>query len=413
MRDRTIVVMGGLDKSPIDSTIENYLLSLCTASAPRVCFVPTASGDSSQAQQTFRERFERLPCVTSVLRLFERDVADIETHLLEQQLILVGDGSPVNLCAIWAAHRVDRAMLTAWQRGVVLAGFGAGALCWFESGITNSFGPKLSLFKHGLGFIKGSFCAHYNRDSAQRSAFRSHVESGELPPGFAVDDGVLLRFKGTELEEVVSVLPGNAYRLQLTPAGLEANKLPPRELEPSTATRALTPAEQPASRPASSAATPSRAKAGRATVVYTDGACSGNPGPGGWAWAVASGNFASGADPHTTNQRMEVTAAYQAVLAHPGPVEVVSDSTYVVNCFKQRWWEGWIKRGWINSQRRPVANRDLWEPFIELVRARNDVTFRWVKGHSEDRMNHFVDQLAVEASVAQRGRKGRSPPGLD
>lgn len=144
-------------------------------------------------------------------------------------------------------------------------------------------------------------------------------------------------------------------------------------------------------------------------IAYTDGACSGNPGPGGWAWAVQGGLFATGAEQHSTNQRMEVTAAYQAVLAHAGPIEVVSDSTYVVNCFKQRWWEGWLKRGWTNSQRKPVANRDLWEPFIELVRARGNVSFRWVKGHSEDRMNQFVDQLAVEASQTQLPRSGRCP----
>lgn len=144
-------------------------------------------------------------------------------------------------------------------------------------------------------------------------------------------------------------------------------------------------------------------------IAYTDGACSGNPGPGGWAWAVQGGLFATGAERHTTNQRMEMTAAYQAVLAHSGPIEVVSDSTYVVNCFKQRWWEGWLKRGWTNSQRKPVANRDLWEPFIDLVRTRGNVNFRWVKGHSEDRMNQFVDQLAVEASQTQVARTGRCP----
>ena len=130
-------------------------------------------------------------------------------------------------------------------------------------------------------------------------------------------------------------------------------------------------------------------------IAYTDGACSGNPGPGGWAWAVSGGEFATGSEEHSTNQRMEVTAAYQAVLAHSGPIEVVSDSTYVVN--------------WTNSQRKPVANRDLWEPFIELVRSRGNVTFRWVKGHSEDRMNQFVDQLAVEASLTQVPRSGRCP----
>ena len=401
MPDRTIVVTGELDKSSMYSTVDDYLLSLCRVDKPRVCFVPTASGDSLQAQSAFRERFEKLRCEPSILRLFQRDVRDIAAHLLEQHLILVGDGSAANLCAVWAAHGVHRAMRKAWEHGVVLAGFGAGALCWFESGITDSFGPEPALFKHGLGFVKGSFCAYPDSDGPQRTAFRAHIESGELPAGFAVDAGVLLRFRGTELEEVVSAAPGYAYRLERTAAGLEAKKLPARLLPTSTAP--LSRARAPATR---------IVKPARPTVVYTDGACSGNPGPGGWAWAVAGGNFASGADRHTTNQRMEVTAAYQAVLAHSGPLEVVSDSTYVVNCFKQRWWEGWLKRGWINSQRRPVANRDLWEPFIELVRARSDVTFRWVKGHSEDKMNQFVDQLAVEASISQRGRTGKSPAHL-
>lgn len=145
------------------------------------------------------------------------------------------------------------------------------------------------------------------------------------------------------------------------------------------------------------------------TTVYTDGACSGNPGPGGWAWVVPEGPFASGADPATTNQRMELTAALSAVRANPGALEVLSDSTYVVNCFRDRWWEAWIRRGWVNSKRQAVANRDLWEPLVNEVLAR-DVELRWVKGHSDDRWNDLADRLAVEATVTQRGRSGDTPP---
>ncbi len=147
------------------------------------------------------------------------------------------------------------------------------------------------------------------------------------------------------------------------------------------------------------------------TVVYTDGACLGNPGPGGWAWAVPGGAFASGASPATTNQRMEITAALEAVRALEGPLVVRSDSTYVVNCFRDRWWEGWIARGWLNKAKKPVANRDLWEPLIEAVRAEPDrVRFEWVKGHSDDPMNDLVDRLAVEAATIQSGRAGDAPP---
>ena len=142
-------------------------------------------------------------------------------------------------------------------------------------------------------------------------------------------------------------------------------------------------------------------------VIYTDGACSGNPGPGGWAWAVAPDGepHDSGGELRTTNQRMEIQAVLEALRAHdrladehgaPMPIEIVSDSTYVVNCFRDRWHVKWARNGWVNSQRKPVANVDLWKPLIELADPAR-VTFTWVKGHSGDRMNDLVDQLAVAA----------------
>ena len=142
-------------------------------------------------------------------------------------------------------------------------------------------------------------------------------------------------------------------------------------------------------------------------VIFTDGACQGNPGPGGWAWATSPAGtpFGSGGEAQTTNQRMEIYAVLDALRTHstladehgaPFPIEIVSDSTYVVNCFRDKWYVKWRSNGWKNSKREPVANVDLWKPLIELVRS-NDVTFRWVKGHSGDRMNDLVDQLAVAA----------------
>jgi len=145
------------------------------------------------------------------------------------------------------------------------------------------------------------------------------------------------------------------------------------------------------------------------TIVYTDGACLGNPGKGGWAWLVPDGPYASGAEQHTTNQRMELTAVLEALKTVEGPVEVISDSAYVVNCFRDRWWEGWISRGWKTSGGKPVANRDLWEPLIAEVRSR-EVSFRWVKGHSGDRWNDLADRLAVQAAETQQGRRGDAPP---
>ncbi len=136
------------------------------------------------------------------------------------------------------------------------------------------------------------------------------------------------------------------------------------------------------------------------TTVFTDGACLGNPGPGGWAWAIEDGPSASGAEPRTTNQRMELTAALEAVRALTGPLEVISDSAYVVNCFHQSWWRGWKAKGWVNAKGEPVANQDLWKPLIEEVVSRANVTFRWVKGHSGDPMNDLVDRMANQAASA-------------
>lgn len=165
-------------------------------------------------------------------------------------------------------------------------------------------------------------------------------------------------------------------------------------------------------RPAAPASQPKRAtKPERATKpdmpavdgaleVWTDGACSGNPGPGGWAWATQDGRRGSGGEAPTTNQRMEIRAALEAVRALTGPLVVVSDSTYVVNCFRDGWWKGWIARGWVTSAKKPVVSRDLWEPLITLVTERGDVSFRWVKGHSGDPMNDLVDALAVEQARA-------------
>ena len=147
------------------------------------------------------------------------------------------------------------------------------------------------------------------------------------------------------------------------------------------------------------------------TVVYTDGACRGNPGPGGWGWVVPDGPWANGFDPDTTNQRMELMAVLDALRTIEGPVEVVSDSTYVVNCFRDGWWKGWLKRGWKNSKKEPVANRDIWEPLIDLYRSREEeITFTWVKGHAGDEYNDIADRLAVEASHTGRGRHGVGTP---
>lgn len=146
-----------------------------------------------------------------------------------------------------------------------------------------------------------------------------------------------------------------------------------------------------------------------ATVVFTDGACSGNPGPGGWGWSIVGGISANGAERKSTNQRMELWAVLDALTTivplEAETIEVVSDSTYVVNCFNNRWWPGWEAKGWKNSQKQPVANQDLWKPLVALYKLnRERISFRWVKGHSGNPMNDKVDALAVAAAQGQTER---------
>lgn len=145
--------------------------------------------------------------------------------------------------------------------------------------------------------------------------------------------------------------------------------------------------------------------------VFTDGACSGNPGPGGWAWASSPRHHDSGGDPETTNNRMELLAVMRALEANDGPLVVVMDSTYVKDGL-QKWSKGWRRNGWKTKDRKPVKNRDLWEPLVDAAEGRGEeVCFEWVKGHSGDVMNDLVDRLAVEQRDLHRASGPGAPPG--
>ncbi|HEX9620745.1 MAG TPA: Type 1 glutamine amidotransferase-like domain-containing protein [Polyangiaceae bacterium] len=403
---RTLVLLGGGGFSDGESSLllERWVLGLCSTREPRVCFVPTASGDSEAYIDRFHGAFRTLPCTPSVLRLFRREVDDLEAFVAGQELIFVGGGNTVNLLAVWRAHALDRILAKAYRDGVLLSGVSAGALCWLSGGVTDSLGP-LSTFRDGLGLVKDvSGCSHYG-DDERREQFRRAVRSGELGPGYGIEDGVALRLVNGTVTEVVAERAGaKAWRVEQGDGELGERELPVRQLRD-----AVVRGETPSTRSARDETTaPAEAGVVRTArrAVYTDGACSGNPGPGGWAWAVPNGAYAAGSAAHTTNQRMEVQAVLEALRALEGPLEVVSDSTYVVNCFKQGWWKTWRRNGWRNSQRKPVANRDLWEPLIDLATSR-DVVFRWVKGHGADGMNDLVDRLAVAAGQSQTPRRGR------
>jgi peptidase E len=211
-----ILAIGGASLGPTstDWPLHQFLLDLSGQERPRICFVGTASGEDAGDRAGFYATFARR-AETTHLDLFGRRIDDIEAFLFDQDVIYVGGGNTANMLAIWRVHGVDKVLRTAWERGVVLAGWSAGAMCWFEGGLTDSFGPDLAPLRDGLKFLAGSFCPHYDAESLRRPRYEELVGSGALQDGFASDDGVGLLFDGHNFAEAVASLPGqHAYRVE-------------------------------------------------------------------------------------------------------------------------------------------------------------------------------------------------------
>ncbi len=193
--------------------MEKLLLELSGAEHPRLCYLPTAGADSDYGIVRFYEVFSRHARVTH-LPLFRRQ-GDVRELLLEQDAIWVGGGNTLNMLAIWRLHGVDTALREAWARGIPLGGVSAGSICWFESGVTDSYGAELKPITGCLGFLAGSNCPHYDAEEQRRPVYTRLVASGELPPGYACDDAAALLFRGADLAEVVAAQKNaRAYRVE-------------------------------------------------------------------------------------------------------------------------------------------------------------------------------------------------------
>jgi peptidase E len=211
-----ILAMGGVQLSPgsTDWPLLQFMLDLSGRERPRICLLGTASGENASGLASFYATFAARSEPTH-LDLFGRTVGDIEGFLLSQDVIFVAGGNTANMLAIWRLHGVDKALKAAWESGVVLAGWSAGANCWFESSVTDSFGPNLDPLKDGMKLLDGSFCPHYDSESLRRPRYEELVGSGALPDGFAADDGVGVLFEGRRFVEAVASLPGqHAYRVE-------------------------------------------------------------------------------------------------------------------------------------------------------------------------------------------------------
>jgi dipeptidase E len=223
MEQRRVVAMGGggFSMEPENPLLDRFVLTLARTQSPRVCFVPTASGDAEGYLARFYRAFAGLDCRPADLGLFERTVADLESFVLAQDIIYVGGGNTANLLAVWRTHGLDRILRRAWEEGVVLCGVSAGMNCWFEASVTDSFGGgRLAPLRDGLGLLPGSACPHYDGEAQRRPTFTSLVAGGKLPDGWAADDGAALVFAGPELVEVVASRPrARGYRVRRMPDG--------------------------------------------------------------------------------------------------------------------------------------------------------------------------------------------------
>ncbi|MGA2454120.1 MAG: peptidase E [Solirubrobacteraceae bacterium] len=210
LSERQIFAMGGggFTMEPANPLLDDFVLSLADVGEPRVLFLPTASGDTTTQINAFRSRFGERACIPEQLSLFHlrettRSLADT---VLEQDIIYVGGGSMRNLLALWRAHGLDCLLVQAWERGTVLAGLSAGAMCWFQGGVTRSSGPPEPIA--GLGLLQGSLTVHADGEPERLPVWLAAVRDGTLPGGWALDDGVGLLFRGEQVERAVSSRPG-------------------------------------------------------------------------------------------------------------------------------------------------------------------------------------------------------------
>ena len=205
---------GGFSMEAGNPLMDSYVLGLADRERPRVCFLPSASGDADHYIVRFFRHFPADRCEPSHVSLFRRERGiggDLAEHLLAQDVIYVGGGSVISLLGVWQAHGVDEVLREAWRRGIVLCGLSAGSLCWFSEGVTAFHGAPEPVA--GLGFLPHSNAVHYDGEPARQGAYHRFLAEG-MRAGYACQDGAALHFRGTELDRVVCSRPGaGAYHV--------------------------------------------------------------------------------------------------------------------------------------------------------------------------------------------------------
>lgn len=224
---------GGFLRHGEASPLDRHVLSLVDASGPNVCFVPTASGDTQPSIDLFHRVFEALGCEHHHLSLFWRDEIPVADRIRDADVVYVHGGNTANLLALWRLHGLDAALEERRRdrRDFVVCGPSAGGLCWFDCGVTDSFGPRLAPLDDGMGWVSGSFCPHYDEEPRRQPVYRELVMSGRLPAGIALDGGAAAHYVDGALHGVVAELPNaTAHTLALDEGTLDERRLDARSL---------------------------------------------------------------------------------------------------------------------------------------------------------------------------------------
>ncbi len=212
---KQIIAIGGSGFASSDKyghdklAMERYFLAQTGKENPRVCFIPTASGDAPVYIVNFYQAFNALDCRPSHLSLFNLPTADLESFIMHQDAIFVGGGNTKSMIALWREWKLDRYLRQAWEAGVVVGGVSAGSICWFEEGVTDSIPGDLTRVA-ALGFLKGSNCPHYDGEKNRRPMYKKLLLEGKIGPGLAIDDYVAVRFVDDKIKEIFSLNP-DAY----------------------------------------------------------------------------------------------------------------------------------------------------------------------------------------------------------
>jgi dipeptidase E len=216
---------GGFSMEPDNPLLDRYILNQSDKQNPKICFIPTASGDSDQYISKFYTFFEKEKCQPSHLSLFKPPTRDLEGFLLEKDIIYVGGGNTKNLLVLWKEWGLESILRKAWGQGILLAGISAGSICWFDMGVTDSYGDELEPLEC-LGLLKGSNCPHYDGEADRRPVYHRLIESGKIQSGIAADDGAAVHYIDGDIHKIVSSRPNaKAYKVYFE------NKVIEEELE--------------------------------------------------------------------------------------------------------------------------------------------------------------------------------------